>query len=59
MPICVVPITSSYDAKSNNSNSFFLSLKFSSTPEVKTTKSVNKIGEEVAEKEYKNEGQVN
>ena len=58
VPIRFVPVVSSYDAEPDNSNSFSLSLNLSSTPEVKITKSVNKSGEEVTEKEYKKDGQV-
>ena len=58
VPIRFVPVISSYDAEPDNSNSFSLSVNLSSTPEIKITKSVNKSGEEVTEKEYKKEGQV-
>ena len=58
VPIRFVPIVSSYDDEPTNSNSFSLSLNLSSTPEVKITKSVNKSGEEVTEKEFKKQGQV-
>ena len=58
VPIRFVPVVSSYDAEPDNSYSFSLSLNLSSTPEVKITKSVNKSGEEVTEKEYKKDGQV-
>ena len=50
VPICFVPVVSSYDAEPDNSNLFSLSLNLSSTPEVKITKSVKKSGEEVIEK---------
>ena len=53
-----VPVVSLYDADHDNSNSFSLSLDICSTLEVKITKSMNKSGEEVTEKEYKKEGQV-
>ena len=59
VPIRFVPVVSSYDAEPDNSNSFSLSLNLSSTPEVKITKSVNKSGEEVTEKEYKKDGGLN
>ena len=58
VPICFVPVASLYDAESDNSNSFSLSLNLSSNPEVKITKSVNNSWEEVTEETYKNEGQV-
>ena len=58
VPIRFVPVVSSYDAEPTNSNSFSMSLNLSSTPEVKITKSVNKSGEEVTEKEFKKQGQV-
>ena len=48
----------SYDDDLDSSNSFSLSLNFSATQELKTTKSRNKSGEEVTEKEYKQEVQV-
>ena len=53
MPIRFVPVVFYYDDESTNSNSFSMSLNLSSTPEVKLTKSVNKSGEEVTEKEFK------
>ena len=56
--IIFVPVVTSYDSESDNSNSFSLSLNLSSTPEVKITKSVNKSGEDVTEKEYIKEGRV-
>ena len=58
VPIRFVPVATLYDAGPDNSHSFSLSLNISSTPEVKITKSVNKSGEEVTEKEYKKDGQV-
>ena len=58
VPIRFVPVITSYDADHDNSNSFSLSLNISSTPEVRITKSVNKGGKEVTEKEYKKQGQV-
>ena len=58
VPVRFVPVATLYDAYPNSSNSFSLFLNLSSTPEVKITKSVNKSGEEVIEKEYKKEGQV-
>ena len=57
-PIHFVPIATSYDTESENSNYFPLSLNLSSTQEIKITKSVNKTGEEVTIKEYKKEGQA-
>ena len=56
VPIRVVPVATSYDAEPDSSNSFSLSLNLSSTPEVKITKSVNKNGKEVTEKEFKKQG---
>ena len=56
VPILFVPVATSYDTESNNSNSFSLFLNLSSTPEVKITKSVNKSREQVTKKEYKKEG---
>ena len=38
--ICFVPVVSSYDDELTNSNSFFMSLNLSSTPEVKITKNI-------------------
>ena len=58
VPVRFVSVATSYDAEPDSSNSFSLSLNLSSTLEVKNTKSVNKSGEEVTEKEYKKEGQV-
>ena len=57
-PIRFVPVTTLYVTEPDDSNPFSLSLNLSSTPEVKITKSVNKSGEEVTEKEYEKEGQV-
>ena len=53
-----VPVATLYDTEPDNSESFSLCLNISSTPEVTITKSVNKSEEEVAENEYKKEGQV-
>ena len=53
-----VPIVSSYDDEPSISNSFSLSLNFSSTTEVKITKSVFESGEEVTKKELKKKGKI-
>ena len=53
-----IHVATSYDAESDNSNYFSLSLNLSPTSEVKVTKTVNKSGEKVTENEYKKEGQV-
>ena len=58
VPICFVPVATLYEPEPDSSNSFSLSLNLSSTPEVKITKSVNKSGEEVTEKEYTKDDQV-
>ena len=58
VPIRFVPFATLHDAEPDNSISFPLSLNISSTPEVTITKSVNKSGEEVTEKEYNKEVQV-
>ena len=42
VPIRFVPIATSYDAKSCNSDSFSLSLDLISTPEVNITKNINR-----------------
>ena len=52
--ILFVYVVSSYEAEPTDSNSFSISLNLSSIPEVKITKSVNKRGEEVTAKEFKN-----
>ena len=52
VPIRLVPVETSYDAESDNSNYFSLSLNISLTPEIKITKTVKKSGEEVTEQEY-------
>ena len=52
--ILFVHVVSSYEAEPTDSNSFSMSLDLSSIPEVKITKSVNKRGEEVTAKEFKN-----
>ena len=58
IPICFVPVLTSYDDGPDSSISFSLSLNLSTTPEMKIIQSRNKSGEEVTEKEYKKEGQV-
>ena len=58
VPIHVVPFATLYNAEPDISNSFSLSLNLSSTPEIKITKSVNKSGKELIEKDYKKKGQV-
>ena len=58
MPIIFVPVATSYDAKSENSDSFSLSLNLFSTPEVIITKNINTSWEAVNEKEYKKEEKV-
>ena len=52
--ILFVYVVSSYEAEPTDSNSFSMSLNLSPITEVKITKSVNKRGEEVAAKEFKN-----
>ena len=56
VPIHFVSVVTLYDAEPDNSNSFSMSLNFSSTPEVKIAKRVKNSGERATEKEYKKQG---
>ena len=58
VPIRSVSVVTSCEAETDDSISISMSPNLSSTPEVKITKSVNKNGEEVTEKEFKKQVQV-